>query len=191
MQRRFIRGELRAIAATNAFGMGIDKPDVRLVVHADIPDSLENYLQEAGRAGRDREPARCVLLYVADDVERRFGMSARARLTRKEIDGVLRALRRLDAKKRLGGEVVATPGEILEEDEDKAFDRDSLTDGTRVRTAISWLEGSGPADSRGEPGARCSPPRSGCPRSKKRARTWRARRWRKAAAGRCSASSRR
>ena len=60
VQRRFIDGELRAVAATNAFGMGIDKPDVRLVVHADIPDSLENYLQEAGRAGRDaRRRAAC------------------------------------------------------------------------------------------------------------------------------------
>ncbi len=71
VQRRFIAGELRAVAATNAFGMGIDKPDVRLVVHADIPGSLEHYLQEAGRAGRDRDPARCVLLYAADDVEHR------------------------------------------------------------------------------------------------------------------------
>ena len=133
-------GELRAIAATNAFGMGIDKPDVRLVVHADIPGSLENYLQEAGRAGRDRTAARCVLLYAADDVERQFGMSARSRLTRAEIYGILRALRNLDRKKRLGGEVVATTGEILGEDEDQAFERDSATDDTRVRTAVAWLE---------------------------------------------------
>ena len=140
VQRRFIGGELRAIAATNAFGMGIDKPDVRLVVHADIPGSLENYLQEAGRAGRDRAPARCVLLYTANDVERQFGMSARSRLTRQEIHGILRALRNLDRKKRFGGEVVATTGEILGEDEDKAFERDSATDDTRVRTAVAWLE---------------------------------------------------
>ena len=140
VQRRFIGGDLRAIAATNAFGMGIDKPDVRLVIHGDIPGSLENYLQEAGRAGRDRAPARCVLLYEPEDVERQFGMSARSRLTRREIHGILRALRNLDRKKQLGGEVAATPGEILGEDEEKAFERDSATDDTRVRTAVAWLE---------------------------------------------------
>ena len=140
VQRRFIGGQLRAIAATNAFGMGIDKPDVRLVVHADIPGSLENYLQEAGRAGRDGASAQCVLLYAPDDVERQFGMSARSRLTRQEIHGILRALRNLDRKKRFGGEVVATTGEILGEDEVKAFERDSATDDTRVRTAVAWLE---------------------------------------------------
>ena len=140
VQRRFIGGKLRAIAATNAFGMGIDKPDVRLVIHADIPGSLENYLQEAGRAGRDRASARCVLLYATDDVERQFGMSARSRLTREEIHGILRALRNLDRKKRFDGEVVATAGEILGEDDEKAFERDSATDDTRVRTAVAWLE---------------------------------------------------
>ena len=140
VQQRFIGGELRVIAATNAFGMGIDKPDVRLVIHADIPGSLENYIQEAGRAGRDRQMARCVLLYARDDVERQFRLSAYSRLTRREIHGVLRALRNLDRKKRLSGEVVATAGEILGEDEEKVFERDSATDDTRVRTAVSWLE---------------------------------------------------
>ena len=140
VQQRFIRGDLRAIVATNAFGMGIDKPDVRLVIHADIPGSLENYLQEAGRAGRDQQTARCVLLYTEEDVERQFGLSARSRLTRREIHGVLRALRNLDRKKRTEGEVVATTGEILTEDEDGAFERDTATDDTRLRTAVAWLE---------------------------------------------------
>ena len=139
-QQRFIEGQLRVIAATNAFGMGIDKPDVRLVVHADIPGSLENYLQEAGRAGRDRQHARCVLLYTTDDLERQFGMSARSRLSRREIHGILKALRQIDRKRQLGGEVVATAGEILADDEDADFERDSATDDTRVKTAVAWLE---------------------------------------------------
>ena len=140
VQQRFIEGKLRIIVATNAFGMGIDKPDVRLVVHADIPGSLENYLQEAGRAGRDRQPARCVLFYTLEDVEQQFMLSSRARLNRREIHSILRALRRLDRKKYGQGEVVATAGEILLDEEDKVFERDSATDDTRVRTAIAWLE---------------------------------------------------
>ena len=144
VQQSFIGGELRVIAATNAFGMGIDKPDVRLVIHADIPGSLENYLQEAGRAGRDRKEARCILLYTPEDVERQFGMSAQSRLTRKEIQAILKSLRNLSKKKRRGtqhgSEVTATPGEILAEDEEAVFQRDSATDDTRVRTAVSWLE---------------------------------------------------
>lgn len=139
-QAAFIRGDLRVIVATNAFGMGIDKPDVRLVIHADIPGSLENYLQEAGRAGRDREAARCVLLYTQEDVERQFGLSARSRLSQREIQAILKALRNLDKRKRMGGEVVATSGEILLEEEDEHFQRDQTTDDTRVRTAIAWLE---------------------------------------------------
>src|SRR5437899_6059624 len=69
VQQSFISGDLRVIAATNAFGMGVDKPDVRLVIHAEIPGSLENYLQEAGRAGRDATDAQCILLYDEEDVE--------------------------------------------------------------------------------------------------------------------------
>ncbi len=138
VQDAFRNGELRVIAATNAFGMGIDKPDIRLVVHGDIPASLENYLQEAGRAGRDREDASCVLLYSPPDVERQFSLSARSRLARHEISAILKVLRRMDRQK--SGEVIATAGEIVREEKDREFERDSATDDNRVKTAVAWLE---------------------------------------------------
>ncbi|WP_323015175.1 RecQ family ATP-dependent DNA helicase [Devosia sp.] len=140
IQERFRTGDLRIIAATNAFGMGIDKPDIRLVVHGDIPGSLENYLQEAGRAGRDRDHADCVLLYASEDVERQFSLSARSRLARHEIGAILKAIRRMDERTRKSGKVVATSGEIVHAERDREFARETATDDTRVKTAISWLE---------------------------------------------------
>lgn len=139
-QERFRTGDLRTIAATNAFGMGIDKPDIRLVVHHDIPGSLENYLQEAGRAGRDGFDADCVLLYSEDDIERQFHLSARSRLAQHEIGAILRAIKRIDERTQKDGEVVATSGEIVREEKEREFERDSATDDTRVKTAVSWLE---------------------------------------------------
>ncbi|KAA6333431.1 ATP-dependent DNA helicase RecQ [termite gut metagenome] len=66
-QKQWHEGKCRVIVATNAFGMGIDKPDVRIVIHLDVPDSLEAYFQEAGRAGRDGEQAYAVILYADSD----------------------------------------------------------------------------------------------------------------------------
>ena len=66
-QKSWIEGRIRVIVSTNAFGMGIDKPDVRSVIHLDLPDSLEAYFQEAGRAGRDGKKAYAVLLYATAD----------------------------------------------------------------------------------------------------------------------------
>ena len=139
-QERFISGDLRILAATNAFGMGIDKPDVRLVLHSDIPGSLENYMQEAGRAGRDQQNARCILLYTPEDTEQQFSLNARSRISRQEIESVLRALRRLDERTKQKTDIVATPGEILAEDAEGDFQRDTVSDDTRVRTAVAWLE---------------------------------------------------
>ena len=67
-QQSWMRGETRVMVSTNAFGMGIDKPDVRFVVHIDLPDTLEAYFQEAGRAGRDEKPSVAILLYDNYDV---------------------------------------------------------------------------------------------------------------------------
>jgi ATP-dependent DNA helicase RecQ len=138
-QQDFIAGQLKVIIATNAFGMGIDKPDVRLVIHADIPGSLENYIQEAGRAGRDQEAARCVLLYNEKDAERQFSMTMNSRLTPKDIQNLLHALRRRPADKE--GNVVMTVGELLAtEDLELDFDPSDRNRDTRVKTAVAWLE---------------------------------------------------
>lgn len=67
IQERFMRGELRAIVATNAFGMGIDKSDIRFVIHYSVPGSIDAYYQESGRAGRDGADARCILLFNKAD----------------------------------------------------------------------------------------------------------------------------
>lgn len=108
---RFMSGTTRVMVATNAFGMGVDKPDVRVVIHADVPGSLENYLQEAGRAGRDGRPADCVLLFNEKDLERQFRLGGRTQLGWEEVQEIWRAIRRLDRRK--AGEVILTVHEIL------------------------------------------------------------------------------
>ncbi|HLD68083.1 MAG TPA: RecQ family ATP-dependent DNA helicase, partial [Pseudomonas sp.] len=140
IQDAFKAGSLRVIVATNAFGMGVDKPDVRLVVHANIPGSLENYLQEAGRAGRDQLQARCVLLYDQQDIETQFGLSERSKLSLADIQQILRKVR-YEGAKRKGQPLIITAGEILQDESvTTSFEADDRNAETKVVTAIAWLE---------------------------------------------------
>lgn len=140
IQDAFKSGSLRVIVATNAFGMGVDKPDIRLVVHAEIPGSLENYLQEAGRAGRDRDQARCVLLYDPNDIETQFKLTERSRLTLRDIQQILRKLR-FEQSRRRGDSLIITAGEILQDETvETSFDAGERDAETKVTTAIAWLE---------------------------------------------------
>jgi len=142
VQEAFLGGDLRVICATNAFGMGIDKEDVRLVIHADIPGSLENYLQEAGRAGRDGHRSECVLLYDEADCERQFQLGAFSELSRRDIAQILRGLRKATRGNR--DEIVVTAGEILrDEDVETSIALEDRNADTKVRTAIAWLERAG------------------------------------------------
>ncbi len=144
VQDLFLQGVLDVIAATNAFGMGVDKPNVRVVIHADTPGSLENYLQEAGRAGRDRQPAQCFLLYHPDDMETQFKLSSLSRLRQRDIAGMFNGLKRLTAK-HPEKTVVMTSGELLSAEE---MEKQNLMDlsveeshyDTKVKTAIAWLD---------------------------------------------------
>jgi ATP-dependent DNA helicase RecQ len=138
----FVSGEIPVICATNAFGMGIDKENIRLVIHYDIPGSLENYIQEAGRAGRDLKPAHCILLYDPQDVNRQFQMGALSEVKQKEIARILRALRR--KKRNEKGEIVVTTDELVR-DEDLADLHELKPEfrDTKVKAAVAWLERAG------------------------------------------------
>ncbi len=98
-QDEFMSNKVRIIVATSAFGMGVDKSDVGLVVHYEISDSLENYIQEAGRAGRDvNSQAECYVLYNDDDLNKHFILLNQTKLTLSEINQVWSAVKKLTAK---------------------------------------------------------------------------------------------
>jgi ATP-dependent DNA helicase RecQ len=131
IQENFISGTIRVITATNAFGMGIDKDNVRLVIHADIPGSLENYLQEAGRAGRDQHVAECILLYDEQDIETQFKLSASSQVQQRDIAQLLGGLRR--SKKDAEGNTIITTGELLRHDAvNTSFQQDDYGADTKV-----------------------------------------------------------
>ena len=109
-QERFMRGDARVMVATNAFGMGIDKPDLRFVLHYQMPGSLEAYYQEAGRAGRDGEGADCALLFDRRDRQVQQFFLARRYPTAEDLQRVHAALTEAAEPLQLGDLVERIPG---------------------------------------------------------------------------------
>ncbi len=85
VQDQFLKNKTKIICATNAFGMGVDKPDIRFVIHYQIPGNLENYYQEAGRGGRDQQPAHCYLLFFEPDLKIQLGLIKNSKPNRFQI----------------------------------------------------------------------------------------------------------
>ncbi len=137
-QDDFTRGEVDIMVATSAFGMGVDKKDVGMVIHYDISDSLENYVQEAGRAGRDQNiNAQCFVLFNDEDLNKHFLLLNQTKISIQEIQQVWKAIK--DAtrtRERMSNSA-------LEIARDAGWD-DGVNDiETRVKTAIAALEDAG------------------------------------------------
>ncbi|MBL7792669.1 MAG: RecQ family ATP-dependent DNA helicase [Saprospiraceae bacterium] len=137
-QNAFIAGDVQIMVATSAFGMGVDKKDVGLVIHFDISDSLENYVQEAGRAGRDEKiEAECYVLYNEEDLSKHFILLNQTKLNIQEIKQIWNAIKFIT---RYRTSVSNSPLEIAR----KAGWDDSVSEiETRVTTAIAALEDAG------------------------------------------------
>jgi len=137
-QDAFMSGEVDVIVATSAFGMGVDKDNVGMVVHFEISDSLENYVQESGRAGRDESiQAECYILFNEDDLSKHFILLNQTKIDRNQIRDVWKAIKGLT---RFRSEMSKSALEIAR----KAGWNEQIEDlETRVTTAIAALEEAG------------------------------------------------
>lgn len=137
-QNAFMSGDVQVIVATSAFGMGVDKKDVGLVVHYNISDSLENYVQEAGRAGRDPQmQAECYVLFADSDLDKHFILLNQTKLSISEIQQVWKAIKDLTAKR---DKVSCSPLDIARQ---AGWGEDVEDIETRVKAAIAALEDAG------------------------------------------------
>ncbi|MDQ6527730.1 RecQ family ATP-dependent DNA helicase [Flavobacterium sp. LHD-85] len=137
-QNAFLNGDTQIMVATSAFGMGVDKKDVGLVIHYEISDSLENYVQEAGRAGRDENiSADCFVLFNEEDLSKHFILLNQTKLSIKEIQQIWKAIKDIT---KFRSKVSNSALEIAR----KAGWDDSVVEiETRVTTAIAALEDAG------------------------------------------------
>ena len=137
-QNDFITNKVNVMVATSAFGMGVDKKDVGMVIHYDISDSLENYVQEAGRAGRDpHTQAKCYVLYSDHDLDKHFILLNQTKLSISEIQQVWKAIKDFTKQRKY---ICCSALEIARQ----AGWNDDISDiETRVRTAIAALEEAG------------------------------------------------
>ena len=136
IQERFMNDELDVMVATSAFGMGVDKDNVSLVIHYEISSSLENYVQEAGRAGRDKDlQADCVILFDQADLSQHFNILQGARISQKEIQQIWRGIQQFKREN-----ITKSALEIARK---AGWDEDVQDLETRVRTAINALEKAG------------------------------------------------
>lgn len=137
-QDKFINGEIQIMVATSAFGMGVDKKDVGMVIHYEISDSLENYIQEAGRAGRDEHiVADCFVLFNEEDLSKHFILLNQTKLSIKEIQQVWKAIKEIT---RFRSKVSNSALEIARK---AGWDDNVVEIETRVTTAIAALEDAG------------------------------------------------
>jgi ATP-dependent DNA helicase RecQ len=137
-QNDFIAGEVQIMVATSAFGMGVDKKDVGMVIHYDISDSLENYVQEAGRAGRNEDIlADCFVLFNEEDLNKHFILLNQTKLSVKEIQQIWRAIKYITKFRS------TVSNSALEIARKAGWDDNVIEIETRVTTAIAALENAG------------------------------------------------